>query len=128
MTGTLGVKGMKNRGYVPLVAVLALACGGVPGDYGVGAFGGAGGGADVINATPQLTFEPATLTTSVGNTVSFVFGSVGHDVFFATTTGAPDNIEGVNADTTITRTFTTAGTFTYTCHIHTGMSGTVVVQ
>jgi plastocyanin len=34
----------------------------------------------------------------------------------------------VNANTSVTRTFETAGTFTYTCHIHPDMHGKVVVQ
>jgi plastocyanin len=38
------------------------------------------------------------------------------------------NITGVNANTSVTRTFDTAGTFTYTCHIHPYMQGKVVVE
>jgi plastocyanin len=84
--------------------------------------------ADQVNATASLAFEPPTLTTQVGHTVTFAFGSVGHNVFFDAATGAPADISGVNANTSVTRTFDTAGTFTYTCHIHPGMQGKVVVQ
>jgi plastocyanin len=84
--------------------------------------------ADQVNATASLAFEPATLTTQVGHAVTFAFGSVGHNVFFDAATGAPADISGVNANTSVTRTFDTAGTFTYTCHIHPGMQGKVVVQ
>ena len=42
-------------------------------------------------------------------------------------TGAPDAIPGTNANTSVPRTFATAGTFEYDCHIHPGMKGTVVV-
>src|ERR1700693_1508386 len=81
--------------------------------------------ADQVNATPSLTFDPPTLTTKVGHTVTFAFGSVGHNIFFDTTTGAPADIPGVNANTSVTRPFDTAGTFTYTCHIHPYMQGSV---
>jgi plastocyanin len=122
------------------LAMLAATCIAVP------ACGGAGGtsdygspsptptgpnppaGADQINAKPSLAFDPATLTTKVGHVVTFAFGSVGHNVFFDTAAGAPANITGVNANTSVTRTFDTAGTFTYTCHIHPYMQGRVVVE
>jgi plastocyanin len=84
--------------------------------------------ADKINATASLTFNPATLTTQVGHAVTFGFGSVAHNVFFDAATGVPADITGSNANISITRTFNTAGTFTYTCHIHPQMHGTVVVQ
>lgn len=82
---------------------------------------------DLINATASLSFDPPTLTTQVGHTVTFAFASVGHNVFFDTAPGVPADIPGVNANTSVTRTFSTAGTYTYTCHIHPNMSGTVVV-
>ena len=84
--------------------------------------------ADQVNATASLAFDPPTLTTQVGHAVTFAFGSVGHNVFFDAATGAPANIPGVNMNTSVTRTFDTAGTFTYTCHIHPDMHGKVVVQ
>jgi plastocyanin len=84
--------------------------------------------ADQVNATASLAFDPPTLTTQVGHAVTFAFGSVGHNVFFDPATGAPGNITGVNANTSVTRTFDTAGTFTYTCHIHPYMQGKVVVE
>jgi len=42
--------------------------------------------------------------------------------------GAPSAIDGQNAGVSIQRTFATAGNYHYTCHIHPGMQGTVVVQ
>ena len=83
---------------------------------------------DLINATASLTFDPPTLSTKVGHTVTFAFASVGHNVFFDAATGVPADIPGVNANSSVTRTFNTAGTFTYTCHIHPFMQGSVVVQ
>jgi plastocyanin len=83
---------------------------------------------NTVAATPSLTFSPATLTVSAGEQVTFAFGTVGHNVFFDTQTGAPSNIEGTNASVNVPRTFSTAGSFHYTCHIHPGMQGTIVVQ
>jgi plastocyanin len=97
--------------------------------------GGSGGdvtapppGGNTVAATPSLTFNPGTLTVSAGDVVTFAFGGVGHNVFFDPQANAPGNIEGSNANVSVQRTFTTAGTYPYTCHIHPSMHGTVVVQ
>jgi plastocyanin len=84
--------------------------------------------ANTIDATPSLTFTPATLQVAPGATVTFAFGSVAHNVFFTPQTGAPADIPGNNANTSVTRVFATAGSYQYTCHIHPSMQGTVVVQ
>ncbi len=80
-----------------------------------------------VAATPALMFGPDTLVVQSGATVTFAFGSVAHNVFF-TTSGAPADITGDNANVDIARTFPTAGTFNYTCHIHPFMHGTIVVR
>jgi plastocyanin len=41
--------------------------------------------------------------------------------------GAPADIPGNNSGTTVNRTFATAGTYIYNCHIHPGMRGSIVV-
>jgi plastocyanin len=98
---------------------------------------GSSGGGDVtappppgstITATADLSFTPATLTVDAGQVVTFAFQSVAHNVFFAGQAGAPDDIEGNNANVSLPRTFATAGTYAYTCHIHPSMHGTVVVR
>jgi plastocyanin len=81
-----------------------------------------------VVATNSLVFTPSTLDVNAGDQVTFSFGSVAHNVFFDAGNGAPSNIDGNNANTTVQRTFSTAGTYTYTCHIHPGMSGAVVVN
>ena len=84
--------------------------------------------ADQVNATASLAFDPSTLNTTVGHTVTFKFGSVGHNIYFDAATGAPADIPGVNSNASVTRTFDTAGTYTYSCHIHPYMQGMVVVK
>jgi plastocyanin len=117
---------VRNFALTVVTCFAASACGG--GSSGSPTSPNAPAVADKVNATASLTFNPATLTTAVGHVVTFAFGSVGHNVFFDAATGAPANITGVNANTSITRTFDTAGTFTYTCTIHPQMHGTVIVQ
>lgn len=80
-----------------------------------------------VAATPALAFTPGTVTVAQGGTVTFKFGSVGHNVYFDNASGAPANITGVNANVNKSVTFTTTGTYEYDCHIHPGMSGTVIV-
>ena len=104
-------------------ALLAMACG--------GSYGGTAGpppAGNTVAATPSLTFTPGTLPVNVGETVTFAFGSVPHNVFFTQQTGAPADIAGNNANVSITRTFARAGTYAYTCHIHPSMQGTIEVR
>ena len=75
-----------------------------------------------------LPFTPATLTVGAGTTVTFSFGSIAHNVFFAAQAGAPADISGSNADVSVSRVFATTGSYSYSCHIHPSMHGTVVVQ
>jgi plastocyanin len=85
--------------------------------------------AATVQAIPSEKFTPGRVTLSVGGTVTFAFGSLAHNVFFDNApAGAPDNIPDPSANKSVTRTFNTAGTYTYNCHIHPGMRGTVVVQ
>ena len=81
-----------------------------------------------VNATPSIAFDPSPATVATGGTVTFAFGSVAHNVFFDAGSGVPADIPGTNANASATRTFPTAGTFTYNCHIHPGMAGTIRVS
>lgn len=107
-------------------AVTLAACSG-----GYGSNGGPtapGGDGRTVSATPGLAFTPGTLTVNAGDVVTFAFGSVAHNVFFDARNGVPADIPGNNASLSAERTFTTPGTYHYTCHIHPGMAGTVVVN
>jgi plastocyanin len=81
-----------------------------------------------VAATPTITFTPNSVRVLAGGTVTFDFGGVAHNVYFDDApAGAPANITGENKNTSHSLTFSTPGTFTYNCHIHPGMRGTVVV-
>jgi len=80
-----------------------------------------------VNATPSISFNPSPVKIVPGGTITFAFGSVAHNVYFDAVAGAPDDIPGNNASTSVSRTFTSAGTYGYGCHIHPGMRGTIVV-
>jgi hypothetical protein len=118
---------------IALSLAAGVACGGATGLYGGG--GGGGGGNPpppppaTVEARPTLAFAPANLTINAGETVTFAFGAVGHNVTFDTRVAAtPPDIPGVNAGLSVQRTFAVAGTYRYHCTIHPGMAGTVTVQ
>ena len=119
---------------VAMVLVLNSCSSGGGGGYDAGGGYGAGPavdptpGLDEVVATSALSFNPATLNTTAGHTVNFVFASVAHNVFFDAKTGAPADISGSNVNTSVTRVFATAGSYTFSCHIHPTMRGTVIVQ
>ena len=112
-----------------LAALTAAACGGSSGGYaGISSPPPPATDPRTITASASLTFAPSTLTVSAGDTVTFAFQSVAHNVFFDAQTGTPANIDGSNTNSSVTRVFTTSGTYHYTCHIHPFMEGTVVVR
>ena len=133
MTRWKDLQSRASRLSVRLLAVLASA--------GVASCGGAGGMSTpttppivpptttkTINATPQIAFSPAQLTVTQGDTVTFAFGSVGHNVYFDNDpNGAPPSIPGVNSNTSVQRVFATVGVFNFYCHIHPEMHGTITV-
>jgi plastocyanin len=121
---------MSDRSRFALFAVLSVlaACGGGDTLYGVPS-GDPPAAAATVQATPAKTFTPPTVTISAGGTVTFEFGTLQHNVYFdASPAGAPANIAEPMTNATVTRTFTTAGRYTYTCHVHPSMTGVVVVE
>ncbi len=76
--------------------------------------------------TTSNTFTVPSVTIAVGGTVTWTIGAVPHNVNFASST-APQSI-GTTSNTSVARTFPTVGTFPYVCTLHTGMTGTVIVE
>jgi len=107
---------------------LAAACGGYGDGYTSGPPGG--GGPPTPTATNAVTvsdnqFAPSAIQVAPGTTVTWTWaqGSSVHNVTFQG--GASDNLAN---GATFSRAFPTAGTFTYQCTLHPGMTGTVTVQ
>ena len=107
---------------------LAAACGGS--DYGSTSPPPSGGGPPPPTATNAVSvsdnqFAPSAIRVAPGATVTWTWaqGSSVHNVTFQG--GASDNLSN---GATFSRAFPTAGTFTYQCTLHPGMTGTVTVQ
>lgn len=113
------------------IAIAAACSGGGAGSNGYNSPTGTGNNTtttgNTIDANPSLAYIPANLTVSTGAIVTFTFESVQHTVNFATAAGAPANIPA-SSNTSVQRTFGTAGTFNFHCSIHPSMTGTVTVQ
>ncbi len=71
-------------------------------------------------------FTPGTVAIARGGTVTWTFGALTHNVEFGGTAGAPTNIP-ITTNASVSRTFSSAGTFNYLCSLHPGMVGTVIV-
>ncbi|HSB54502.1 MAG TPA: plastocyanin/azurin family copper-binding protein, partial [Gemmatimonadales bacterium] len=74
-------------------------------------------------------FLPATVTIQAGDSVAWQWqtGSVAHNLTFAAAPGSPANEPDRSAGA-VWRSFPAAGTFTYQCANHAGMTGTVAAQ
>lgn len=72
-------------------------------------------------------FTPSTVAIALGGSVTWTFGATIHNVTFGGTAGAPSNI-GNSSGTQASRTFTQAGNFSYSCTLHAGMNGQVIVR
>lgn len=83
--------------------------------------------AEVVASSGDYIFTPKTVAIQVGGSVTWSFGGLGHTVTFVSTAGAPASINETYS-TTVSRTFTAAGNYTYNCSIHAGMTGKIVVR
>ena len=124
--------------HLIVVAILAAAaCGGggynSPTSPGNSNNPGSGnpGGTTSPTATNQVTvdnnlFTPSSIQVAVGTTVTWTWAqdAITHNVTFTDGTSSGDH----GAGSTFTRTFGTAGTFNYSCTIHPGMNGSVLVK
>ena len=85
--------------------------------------------AATVVAASSIQFKPPTISLAQGGTVTFQFEGVQHNVFFDDAgEGAPDNIPEPTANKSVTRKFDVPGNYTYHCHIHPEMSGTITVH
>jgi plastocyanin len=118
---------MISRPYALTFLALLSACGGSAASTMTAPPPGQGTMTATVNATPAIAFNPSPVRIVQGGTITFAFGSVAHNVYFDAVAGAPADIPGDNASSSVSRTFTSAGAYVYNCHIHPGMSGTIVV-
>jgi plastocyanin len=121
---------VSNSGLVSAVATgtatITATIGGKPGTRQVTV--------QTVNVSPTATvtvsgsaFSPPQVDIAAGGTVTWNFDDyVEHTVTFSGT-GTPENIPA-SMSTAVERTFPVAGTYPYSCSIHYGMSGTVVVH
>lgn len=118
-----------------LVLLASAACGGGGSSSGATSPGGGGGGGgntapvatNAVTASSSNQFVPANITVAIGTTVTWTFESTTHNVTFGGGTGVPANIINT-ANASASRTFSTAGTFAYTCTLHSSMQGSVLVH
>ncbi|CAA9302127.1 MAG: hypothetical protein AVDCRST_MAG89-545 [uncultured Gemmatimonadetes bacterium] len=118
--GTVAVTARITHGGVTREATVTVA---------VGATGGGGTSPSTATVTtPGNTFNPAAVTIATGGTVTWQFTvSTRHNVTFSGTAPAGGNIPDTDAGASVARTFGTAGTYSYQCTRHAGMTGQVVV-
>lgn len=137
-----------------VLAVLVLGCGGGGGDgypsgpgtgsgtgSGPGTGSGSGGGNPSATATVTMrmsddgygtatfSFNPASVSIARGGTVTWSHDGAAavHNVTFAAAAGAPADAGNISTGS-VSRTFNTAGSFSYQCTNHPGMTGAVTVQ
>ena len=110
----------KVRGILGAIAiVLAAACGDSP---------AAPGPVTVDVFTPGNTFSPFSTRIAAGTVVRFnIFGDDHNVIFSQSVPGYPADVNVVR-DMIVARTFSTKGTFAYSCTVHPGMTGEIVVQ
>jgi plastocyanin len=118
---------MISRPYAWTFLALLTACGGGGAGTTTEAPLGPPATTATVNATPDIAFNPSPVKIVPGGTITFAFGAVAHNVYFDAVAGAPADIAGNNASTSVSRTFTSPGTYGYSCHIHPGMRGSIVV-
>lgn len=80
-----------------------------------------------VEAGTAAYFQPGTVIIQRGGSVTWNFGSLEHSVSFSPANGVPSNIAPTYGSS-VDRTFNAAGNFNYTCTIHAGMTGLVMVR
>jgi trimeric autotransporter adhesin len=85
------------------------------------------GGGNLVTTT-GATFSPSSVTIAQGDSVRWVFAGATHNVTFLGIPPVGGDIPDQAPGSSVTRTFTAAGTYDYECTRHSGMNGTVSVQ
>ena len=80
-----------------------------------------------VSAPPGTAFSPVCVELATGGSVTWTFGAELHNVQFQGPQPTGGNI-GSTSSTTASRTFPTAGNYEYSCTLHAGMNGRVVVR
>jgi plastocyanin len=83
--------------------------------------------AQVTAGYTDYIFEPRTVVIARDGSVRWTFGTLEHTVTFAPASGAPQSILG-SYNAQVDRVFSATGNFSYSCTIHAGMTGTVIVR
>ena len=127
---------------IVVLAVVAMACGGGGDGSTTGPDTGPSAGPGTVTGTANVSttqsddgygtakfsFAPASVTITRGGTVTWSNANgIAHNVTFASAAGAPQST-GNFLSGSITRTFDTVGSYSYSCTNHPGMTGTVKVQ
>jgi plastocyanin len=76
----------------------------------------------------DFQFTPATVTIQAGQSVTWTNNSAAGTPHTSTSDNGAWDSGTINAGSSYTHTFATAGTFTYHCSFHPQMHGTVIVQ
>jgi plastocyanin len=107
-----------------LAVILALAVAGCGSSTSAGDAGGSSGGGNSVSISVS-TYKPATITVAPGTTVTWT----NDDPVVHTVTADDGSWDSGNLSQsqTFTKTFETAGTYTYHCTVHPWMVGTVIV-
>jgi plastocyanin len=116
---TLGVVACGGSGISPGASTSSPAIGVAGGKLGTAAV--------IISATDQNTFEPVIQKATVDEIVEWKnIGSVAHNIVFSNDASISDPVLAGGGVWQVK--FTRSGTFQYSCTIHGGMVGTIVVN
>jgi plastocyanin len=128
-----------TAGLSVILAAGLAACSSSTSPSNNGSGGGNNGGGESNTVTASYTsnngaygsgstwyFSPTPDTVAAGTAVTFTWSGAQHNVHFNSAANAPDSI-ATSSSATVSRTFTTAGTYNYYCTIH-NMSGVIVVH
>jgi plastocyanin len=123
---------MRTRLMILSLTAFLAACGGGSDSTGPVTTGGGGGGGGGPVATTSvdmkgIAFSPAAIKVASGATVTWTNSDgFNHNVTFAGGAVAPSGNFATGSKALVMPTV--AGTYNYSCTIHSGMSGTVTVQ